>query len=183
MKNQAVERAQSVIRGNLEALDQAMAILDCLTDDQYTHIATPFASSSIGQHFRHLADMFWAVVQYSQEALIDYDLRRRGADIEVSKASALAELKEIYRWMLKLVEAQIDLSVSLQLKTEVMLTSTETVQLPSSLERELIFASSHAVHHFALINMIAKLQGVCLPNGTGIAPATASFIRKEKQAS
>ena len=61
--------------------------------------------------------------------------------------------------------------------SEVSLSETESVCISSSFIRELIFTSSHTVHHYALISVLAKLQGAKIQSGVGVAPATASFIR------
>lgn len=176
------KREQAVIEGNLEALKQALAVLAGLTQVQYCHVASPYVESTIGQHFRHLADMFWAVLASDDSGVIDYDIRRRGADIENSKAAAVDEIQRILEWMQQLQTSNRRLNTAVVVKTEVKLTSTESVEITSTLERELIFASSHAVHHFALIAMIAKLQGADVPKSAGLAPATASFIREQKRA-
>ena len=179
-----IETVESVIRGNIEALDQGIELIESLSDSQYVHVATPFVSSSIGQHFRHLVDLFFSVVKGSECARVDYDNRRRGAEIETSRAVALSELNEIRDWMLDLAVKPnlVELgSKPIELVSEVTLTDTASVTMPTTLARELIFTSSHAVHHFAIVNIVAKMQGVKTSKALGIAPATASFIRDEQK--
>lgn len=57
-----------------------------------------------------------------------------------------------------------------------------SVHLQSTLSRELVFASSHTVHHFALISVIARLQSVEVTSAFGVAPATASYLVQGDQA-
>ena len=171
---------ESVIQGNLEALDQGLKLVESLTDEQYTYVAKPFVTSNIGQHFRHLVDLFLAVVNGAEKHEINYDDRRRGALIESSRAAAVDELKHIKSWMLDLAKEPYKVAQAeetLRLKTEVTLNDTASVTFKSTLLRELVFTSSHAVHHFALINIIAKMQGVQTDQAFGVAPATASFLR------
>lgn len=173
----------SVILGNLEAIDQGLRLLEILSDEHYVHVAAPYVKSSIAQHFRHVVDMFKAVSEHQAERLIDYDLRRRGALIERCRDTAKAELLEIRQWMLTTLQhhdaATISLTDAVKVCTEVSTKETHSVHLESNLLRELVFASSHAVHHYALISVIAKLQGIVLEDALGVAPATATFLRNE----
>ncbi len=171
---------QPIIAGNIQAIDQALAFLMQLSDSHYVSVQTPYVNSSIGQHMRHIVDVFFAVTRRIDPSLIDYDLRRRGADIETSREIAIRELNEVRDWMVSydILPGRGD-DERIAIRTEVMLQDTLSVEIESSIVRELVFASSHAVHHFALISVIAKLQGVKLDESFGLAPATASFLRNE----
>ncbi len=172
--------AEAVITGNIEALDQGIELVENLTDEQYQYVASPYVSSNIGQHFRHLVDMFFSIVNGSESGEIDYDFRRRGASIESSRLVAISEMKNIKNWLLNIQKnTQIveGLNQPISLKSEVTLNQTSSVTFESSLLRELVFTSSHAVHHYAIINIIAKMQGVKTDTSLGIAPSTASFLR------
>lgn len=182
-----------VIRGNIEAIHQGIDLISALSDEQYVHIASPYVSSSIGMHFRHVVDMYSALMtsdSCQQETdIVDYDVRRRGALIEDRRDIAIKELRSLERWIMNLSDSEIascdsDAIVkqkqqSISLKSEVTLSDSCSVIVESSLIRELIFVGSHAVHHYALISVIAKLQGVALNDSLGIAPATATFLREQ----
>jgi uncharacterized damage-inducible protein DinB len=43
----------------------------------------------------------------------------------------------------------------------------------STPDRELQFLASHTVHHFALVALLLRLAGVSVPDGFGVATATA----------
>lgn len=172
---------QPIIAGNIQAIDQALAFLQQLSDSQYTSIQSPYVASSIGQHIRHIVDVFFSVTRRIDPCVIDYDVRRRGADIETSKSIAILELNEVRDWMVSfdILPGHSDDDGRITIRTEVAVEDTRSVELESSIARELIFASSHAVHHFALISVIAKLQGIKLDDQFGLAPATATFLRNE----
>lgn len=178
MNNMVVE---AVIGGNIEALDQGLDVLNSLSDEQYTHVASPYVTSHIGQHFRHLVDLFFSVVNGARDGRIDYDTRRRGALIETSRAVAMEEINAIKAWMEGLLaESGADeiFTAPIDLTSEVTLENTNSVTFNSTLLRELVFTSSHAVHHFAIINIIAKMQGVATNEALGVAPASATFLRE-----
>lgn len=180
------DTVRSIIIGNIEAVDQGVRIVNTLNDQQYCFNSSQYFNSSIGQHFRHIIDMFRSVTQPQEPGLIDYDVRRRGADIEKSRTLALQELGDIKIYLsthlANLDQALGDLHQEIDLKTEVTIEETHSVILRSTLLRELVFIGSHAVHHYALISMIAKIQGVVLEEAVGVAPATATFLRCESAA-
>ena len=84
--------------------------------------------------------------------MIDYDFRRRGAKVESSRDAAIEELSLIKNWLDELEQQTLDGSFAIHqpidVKSEVTLEQTSSVVLSSSLIRELVFTSSHAVHHF-----------------------------------
>lgn len=173
----------SIINGNLEAIDQGLRLIDSLSDSEYVTVLAPYCQSSIGQHFRHVADLYQAITIPASAGIVDYDRRRRGAAIENSRQIAIDELTTIKGFMTALLEnaeslAAAEDSCTLMVKTEVSIGSSNSVTIKSSLMRELVFAGSHAVHHYALISIIAKLQGVELEERLGVAPATATFLRE-----
>ena len=46
----------------------------------------------------------------------------------------------------------------------------------STVERELQFLRFHTVHHFAIIAMILKIQGIETPKDFGFAPSTLAYL-------
>lgn len=180
MKENAI---RSVIIGNIEAVDQGVSLLRSLKDSHYTFTDSPYIQSSIGQHFRHIIDMFNAVCKPAMADTVDYDNRKRGAPLERSRAVAIEELQKIKdclsEYLRDIATSTRQLENPITLSTEVTIEETCSVELPSTKIRELVFTSSHAVHHYALISMIAKIQGVKLDKRVGVAPATATFLRSE----
>lgn len=174
---------ESVLTGNIEAIDQCIAFIERLSPEQYCHVSSPVTSSSIGAHFRHILDIYLAVMSAEQNAenCIDYDVRRRGHVCERDPIAALHQFAELRAWLLALPESQWLRTLSV--KTEVTLSQTESVVVSATLLRELIFASSHTVHHLAIISIVAKLQHLDVDVCLGIAPATATFLRAQRSSS
>ncbi len=167
----------SVIKGNLEGLKQAKEVVERLTDTAYTHIYTPYMQSSIGQHLRHIIDNYFALIQGLEKGHIDYNWRRRGALVEQSRMTALAEITELENWLTNLNEDDIEQRMTLV--SEVCLAETQSDFATSNLHRELIFVASHCIHHIAIISMNMRLQEIEVPEHFGLAPATATFLRQQ----
>jgi hypothetical protein len=165
-----------VILGSIEVLHELVQLIQQLDDDCYRCPPQPLFNSPIGSHVRHILDIYQALMR-EQHNLIDYDLRRRGSDVETKRVAALKELIEIENWLMALKEEQFS-EVKI-VKTEVCLSQQESMNFTSTFGRELCFASSHVTHHLALIVAIAKSMNIKINGQMGIAPATATFLRQQ----
>lgn len=171
------ETQQAVLAGNIEALTQGCEFVESLSDAHYIKICAPHVSSSIGEHIRHVLDMYHSLEAGLRVAVIDYDSRRRGDAVEFTRQKAIEE----FRYFIAMLNdvSERDLRVPISVKTEVSLTGSVSITVLSNLMRELVFVASHAVHHYALINAIARLQNIELTSTIGVAPATASYLRSK----
>lgn len=166
----------NVIKGTLETIDQAIEFIDGLTPASYKQVVSPWFESSVGQHLRHIVDLFHALM--GQTDTLDYDVRRRGAPVEKNKSIGIEELREIRRWVEQLSDEALARTVTVS--TEVSISSQLVGEFSSSFGRELCFASSHLVHHLAIMATIGKMTGNDVDSRVGLAPATASFSRHQE---
>lgn len=166
---------QMLIQANHALLEQAVTLISELDEADYVQPMQAFASGSIGQHLRHVLDHYHALYA-RQEGLIDYDHRRRDNPVESSKGLALAEIERILTILPTLVDQPV------RVRSEVSPHVQQVDEMNSSLKRELLFVTSHAVHHFALIALLLRLQGMAVPADFGVAPATLSHQRQQSQA-
>lgn len=163
------------IDSSMQTLEQLSCFIEDLNDTEYQYSAKPWFNSSIGQHLRHIVDLYMALMNHN--GLVDYDARRRGAAIETQRLVGLEELNTIKQWLLNLNEE--DLNTDLHISTEVSLQSQQALQFRSNFARELCFAASHLTHHLAIMAVIAKMSGRKVDDTLGLAPATATFARNE----
>ncbi|WP_250654773.1 DinB family protein [Alkalimarinus coralli] len=187
----------SSISGSLETIDQMISFIEGLSDKEYQYIAKPLFDSSIGQHLRHIVDLYLALMSSAQlgrinsaktirsastaspVSTINYDIRRRGALIETEKQTGLSELADIRAWLIQ--NSHTNMTQEVWISTEVSLSSQTTELFKSSLGRELCFASSHLTHHLAIMAAIAKVSGKDVDSSIGLAPTTATFTREQTQ--
>ncbi|SMS01044.1 hypothetical protein VIM7927_02321 [Vibrio mangrovi] len=160
-------------QGCIETLEQGYQFLQSITDEQYCYAAPPHITSTVGQHFRHLLDVFQAI--YHADGIIDYNQRRRGDTVETSRQKAIAEIDEFIHWLNWIEPASLTKPV--RMLTEVSLTQTEVCEMMSTQERELTFAALHATHHFAMAKATLSLHHVETDDALGYAPTTASYLR------
>jgi hypothetical protein len=173
-----------MIMSQLGIIEQAQQYLNTVSKKNYAEIPSPNFMSSAGAHMRHIIDHYLAIISGVESKLINYDARVRGSKIESSPELAAEKLTEIAVWIKNL--SQHDLSKIVTLSTEVSIANENVQKVQTTIVRELVFAGSHAVHHFAMIAQISltqknSLQTTELPHNFGLAPATATFLRENSE--
>lgn len=157
-------------------VEQAIMLLESLTDKEYQKLISPHFSSSIGAHIRHIIDHFLALQNGIEGGHINYNIRHRHNQVEQSTQAAIEALKAINLWLCDLDEKICQSSVLVT--SEIDISHTKSATCNSTLERELVFVSSHAIHHYALIRIMCGMQNKVIPQFFGYAPATITHINR-----
>lgn len=168
-----------MIASQLETLEQAKYFINSLSDEQYCAVLSPHFSSCAGVHLRHIIDHFLAL-KNNEHGVVDYNSRHRFCAIESNKEMALQAVNDIQGWLEGLSSTLLYQQVIVV--SEVSVNETVNCEVQSTFARELMFVSSHAVHHYAMLKLIANMQGVFLDSKFGLAPATLSFVREQQVA-
>ncbi|BFM49796.1 hypothetical protein [Marinomonas sp. THO17] len=173
-------RELAVVQGAIDTLEQGRNFLSDLTDEMYQGTAKPYVDSSIGEHFRHLLDMYQVLLVMGtgglDKNLIDYNQRRRGHLVESCRYQAILETEQLIDRLEKL--ELNDIKQSVQVLSEVSVCGCQSAAMSSTLERELTFVSLHANHHFAMTKVVVNLLGGQTQYDFGYAAATLSYMRK-----
>jgi uncharacterized damage-inducible protein DinB len=157
----------------IAVLRQLEDLLRGLTDEQYATKPVGVVPSSIGGHVRHCLDHVDALLGGIDHAALTYDQRRRGTEIETSRAAALEALRRQEN-ELRALPAYPE---SLPLRLSVLVSnSLPAVEVDTSFGRELAFVLSHTIHHNAQIGAMARTLGVTIPQHFGYAPATIAHL-------
>ncbi len=167
--------SSQAIVGCIETLNQGYEFLETLSAEDYIYLAQPHVSSSIGEHFRHWLDLFHAIKLDSSR--IDYNVRRRGHQVERDIDVAKQEIRDLVTWLFSLPNGELHQPVTVE--TEVMLSQTQVEEVSSTFVRELTFAALHATHHFAMAKVVASIRGVESDSRFGVAPTTATYQRAQ----
>jgi hypothetical protein len=157
---------------NLAFLQQGVDLLQAISPEQFSHSNPPLYTGGIGPHLRHCLDHYRSLLDGLGTARIDYDVRDRNPRLETDPAFAIQEIKAISKGLCELNEGHALLP--LQVKMDCGSTENEP-WAASSVKRELQFLISHTVHHYALIAMICRDQGIEPIAGFGIAPSTIKY--------
>lgn len=165
-----------MIKSQLEILTQAQHYLEKVSTENYQTVLSPQFISCAGAHVRHILDHYFALMLGVEYRLVNYDVRSRNSAVEHTPDIAKQKIVQVIQWLKTLTDN--DLSMTMTLATEVSVFEQKVCEVKTTLARELVFASSHAVHHYAMIAQITFSQTGTLPAAFGLAPATASFLRK-----
>jgi uncharacterized damage-inducible protein DinB len=168
-----------MIPSQLEVLAQGNDYLASVSEFEYNEVIKPNFISSAGAHMRHILDHYQAIMDGLNVLTIDYDKRVRGCDIETNPKSAAEKIKQIGEWLEQLTTEQLTQEV--MLSTEISISNQQIAKVKTTVARELVFAASHSVHHYAMIAQISLAQNKTLPEFFGIAPATATYLRSQQQ--
>lgn len=164
-----VSQSPAIVRDLIIALEQGHDLVAALSDDTYRHAPTVIKASSIGAHYRHHLEHVQLLIKGFGSEIVDYDCRERDARIEQDRDVALARTKELIEALSTLTEQDLDGSLTIAHRTCV---EDQGRCAPSTLRRELLFLLSHAIHHYALIKIIAESLGSKVPQQFGVMPST-----------
>ncbi|WP_339723042.1 hypothetical protein [uncultured Paraglaciecola sp.] len=163
--------------GQLETVQQAKGFLQDLTAENYQLVLKPHFISSAGTHMRHILDHYLALKEGLNQGLVNYNKRNRYASVETCPQTALLEWQKVESWLKQV--SQLDADMPLTVACETSISTSQNTHTQSTLARELVFVSSHAIHHFSLLAVINSLLGNKDEVNFGIAPVTASYIRQQ----
>jgi len=143
-----------------------------LSASQYVQPCTTLFSNSIGQHLRHIIELFQCLDKGYAEGIIDYEKRKRDLQIETDRELACRLLQDIYQSLDKpnktlLLSASYDDS------------SNEPEIITTNYFREIAYNLEHTIHHMALIRVgITEVSDVILSDDFGVAPSTIKHRRQ-----
>lgn len=140
-----------------------------LSDAEYTKQCPELFHATIGQHVRHIIELFQCLEQGYEKGRVNYEKRKRDYRIETDKEFASAMLKDIYDNISKPNKAIL-------LEAEDYEDNAEPVCIPSNYYREVAYNLEHTIHHMALIRVgVNSVSSVQLPDQFGVAYSTIKF--------
>jgi hypothetical protein len=140
-----------------------------LTDQQFAHKSDTLSGASIGQHVRHVVEMFVCMQEGYVAGVVNYEKRKRDITIETSTETAIDLMKYICS---SLFIENKDLTLEAGFNEN----SNELNQLPTNYFREIAYNLEHAIHHMALIKIgFREVSHIQLPEGFGIASSTIRY--------
>src|SRR5438552_5502656 len=140
-----------------------------LTDEQYAQPSKTLFNATIGQHVRHIIELFICLENGYNRGEVNYEKRKRDLAIESNRDFANELLQKIYTGLKKpnkklLLESNYDED------------SAEGITVTTNYYREIIYNLEHTVHHMALIRVgINEISTIEVPDGFGVASSTIKY--------
>jgi hypothetical protein len=138
--------------------------------DLYREGARPGFEQVVGPHLRHVIEHFEALAMPGQAGVVDYDSRPRDRELEKQPDLASARISALQRWLSDGLAPFLERP--LRVRGLGGLGGEFSFEVVSTVARELVFLSSHAVHHYALVKQHCLAEGIELGVDFGKAPAT-----------
>ena len=148
---------------------QLSETLDQLSNEEYTRSSRIIMNATIGQHVRHIIELFQCLEKGYETGTVNYEKRKRDYRIETEKVLASLLLKDIYKNIDKPNKA-------ITLEAEDYCGDVQVVSIPSNYYRELAYNLEHTIHHMALIRVgVNEVSQVELPDEFGVAYSTIKY--------
>jgi len=153
--------------------DQLTEIIRQLTPLQYSAPCRSLSENTIGQHVRHIIELFQELEKGYDDNIVNYDSRKRDKALETDQAFALERLRSIAG---RIDRPNKDLLLHAHYDDN---PSHPPFSLSSNYFREIAFNIEHTIHHMALIRVgLIEVSDIELPEDFGVA---ASTLKHRKQ--
>ncbi len=140
-----------------------------ITQDQYNYKCVQLMGNTVGQHVRHIIEMFQCLEVGYQSGEVDYEKRKRDIHIETDKYHALSLLEEIDRKISR--ENKL-----LQLLTYYDDVQTQPDKINTNYFREIAYNLEHTIHHMALIRIgLNEMGNISIDESYGVATSTLKY--------
>lgn len=159
----------ALVEGNIKTLQQIQNALQTFDDQIY--VAQPnIKACPIGMHIRHVVEFyqefFRAHLDHFQTGLC-YDDRKRNLKLETSRQDAIKAFEMAVEGFEK-----NDFPEQTIVLHSIVDPKMPKIRIASTMSRELFYLLDHAVHHMAIIKMIAETHGISFDESFGVANST-----------
>jgi hypothetical protein len=162
----------AALHANLAVVRQGITLLGRLGDERYAQRLPLCFNAAIGGHVRHIIEHYQNFFCGLDEGEIDYERRARDPLVETSVDYAMGLLAAIADRLDGLAPVTENRGLLLCAET------APGIATATSVLRELEFLLSHTIHHYALVAVMARLQGCEPERDFGVAPSTLKYQRQ-----
>ncbi|HMH32216.1 MAG TPA: hypothetical protein VK543_04255 [Puia sp.] len=137
-----------------------------LSPQHYQQPCKSLFNNTIGQHVRHIIELFQCLENGYGCGLVNYDQRKRDQEIETDQLLACALLKDI---SLNLPKSNKDLLLLANFDEH----TDAVLEISTNYYREVAYNLEHAIHHMALMRVgITEVSSITLSDSFGMASST-----------
>ena len=152
-----------------KTLNELSDLLSQLSSDDYTCQCHGLSNATIGEHTRHIIELFQCLENQYESGVVNYDSRKRDYAIQTNTETAKIAIQSVIDNLNKpnkniLLHQVID---------------GETIEIESNYNRELLYNLEHCIHHQALIK-VAVLQNdsITIDENFGVARSTIEYRKQ-----
>jgi hypothetical protein len=155
-----------MFKSSIQTIEQFKEVLLQLPENCYSRPCLNLSGATIGQHTRHIIELYQCLLDGYATAVVCYDNRKRDKRIEQDVHFAVDRLQRIQNG---LEQPKRKLLIFLELN------GTEE-KIESNYFREVLYNLEHTIHHQALIKVaLNEFTDIQLPESFGVAPSTMQY--------
>ena len=148
------------------SLNELIDLLNQLSKQDYSNPCAELSNASIGEHTRHIIEMFQCLENQYDSGIVDYDKRERNVLIQTDMKYAIRHILDIKNNIEK-----ENKNIYLQ-----QVIDDEEIRIQSNYYRELLYNLEHCIHHQALIKVaILQCETVTIDPNFGVARSTIEY--------
>lgn len=167
-----------LVHENTQVLAQLAELVGRLSPDPYQRSSGLQGQHTIGKHVRHIVDHYESFLRglagSEGDTRVDYEHRLRDQVLETDPATARLRLTGLCTALQALSPRFAREPLQLNHPT-----ASKAIELTSSVGRELVFLSSHTIHHMAIIGLLAGQLDIVVGSEFGVHPSTLRHWRRE----
>ena len=159
---EAVNATFRQLSGSLQKLSPAEYIQPCKT----------LHGNTIGQHVRHVIELFQCLEKGYATGTVNYEKRKRDPSIETDK--------ELATGLMEAIGSGLDKD-NKELNLEAIYEESETnpILIRTNYYREIAYNLEHTIHHMALIRVgVTEVSKLVLPDNFGVSSSTLKYRRQ-----
>lgn len=151
------------------SLDELTDLLNQLSDKDYSKSCLALSNATIGEHTRHILEMFQCLQNGYDSGIINYDNRKRNNRVQTETDFAK--------------QCIIEIKAGLQSDNKIMFLEQFidglTMRIQSNYYRELLYNLEHCVHHQALIKVaVLQFENILIDDNFGVARSTIEYRKQ-----
>lgn len=161
-----MEQLTQTTKGLFSQIEDALHLI---SKEQYCTAGALMGNATVGQHVRHIIELFQEMLKGHGCGEINYENRQRDFLTETDPVFAVSQMKALV-----LTIERPDRQLLLTSGYDMQNGGTSTIT--TSYVREMIYNIEHTIHHMALIRIAFKsMFGIELNSSFGVAPSTLKY--------
>lgn len=152
-----------------KTLNELLDLLSQISDTDYSCPYHQLSNATIGEHTRHIIEMFQCLENQYKNGIVNYDIRKRDYLIQTNTDFAQKCILQI----LNQIEKP---NKSLQLQ---QIIDGEELLIDTNYNRELLYNLEHCIHHQALIKVaVIQSETIKIDENFGVARSTIEYRKQ-----
>lgn len=151
------------------SLNELIDLLEQMSNTEFSKPCQLLSNSTIGEHTRHIVEMFQCLENNYYSGIVNYDKRPRNILIQTDTTFAISQIVAIQS-LLEKENRKIELQ---------QIIDNEEVRIESNYFRELLYNLEHCIHHQALIKVaVLQSETIFVNENFGVARSTIEYRKQ-----